>query len=161
MSDFAVHDSAVHQVEGVKLPPELAQQISRMVQDLHRKDNYQPLPMLDHTAAKGPDVSLSLPGGDHLSFGAAGERLDTADGNHLTVKNGGWDMTDANGKKVEELPQLTRELRMPPWYDLSNGGRVTYDNGQTTITMPGGKEVVFDKGGISAIKQDSTVERLR
>jgi len=105
-------------------------------------------------------LSISLPGGDMIGFHGEKQTLDTTDGSHLTVNHGGWKLKDEKGKDVTELPQLTRELRNPPWFDLSNGGTVTYDGDKTTLKYHG-NTVVMDQSGLKSIEKNNKVEDLR
>ena len=123
-------------------------------------------PVSDHdagvAAASGKaDLTLKLPGGDNISISGSKETLNDRDGSSLTVDHGKWSLKDPGGNDVKEIPQLTRELRVPQWYDLTNGGKVTYGNDATTITYPDGHTVSFNKAGITQIDRDNEKERIR
>lgn len=101
------------------------------------------------------------------------ERNKTAtmpNGDKLTVDSSSqanpWHMEDKNGNPIKVQPQLTRELRQPQWFDMSNGATFTPAHPAVNtlgggrleaqpnniIRYPGGSEVEFNRQGIVATR---------
>ncbi len=79
--------------------------------------------------------------------------LALGDGQKLVVsENGGWYLQDKNGP-INIEPQLTKEMRVPQWNALSNGGRVTFHDNATEI-VSGKYKIVIDGKGVKSVEHD-------
>jgi len=78
---------------------------------------------------------------------------DSKDGlQRWTLKNG--------DKDVDLIPQDDKVMRQPQWYDLTDGGRITYNDDKTEIKFGSGEVVDFDKNGIRSVSRDGIRQTL-